>query len=118
MQPNSELIFLEINYRFTNRLTLTTEFTYSNHGANIINNDGSIKNVGGNLQLGHRANDSDNVNFLDGNLEVFKSITVNVSYEPINQILLFLNTSFNSNTSDISNSKKDYQLFLGTRLKF
>lgn len=117
-QPNSELIFLEINYRFTNRLTLTTEFTYSNHGANIINNDGSIMNVGGNLQLGHRANDSDNVNFLDGNLEVFKSITVNVSYEPINQIILFLNTSFNSNTSDISNSKKDYQLFLGTRLKF
>ena len=36
LQPNSELFFLEINYRFTNRLTLTADFSYSNHGANIV----------------------------------------------------------------------------------
>ena len=37
LQPNSELIFFGINYRFTHRLNLSADFTYSHHGANVFN---------------------------------------------------------------------------------
>ena len=54
IQPNTGLFFSQINYRFSNRLSLTASFSYSEHGANPVMNDGTIRNVGGDINLGHR----------------------------------------------------------------
>jgi hypothetical protein len=118
LQPNSELFFLGISYRFTNRLTLTADFSYSNHGANVINDDGTIKNVGGDINLGHRTFDSETTKFLDGLLENSRSISTRIFYEPFNQISFFLNASYLSNSSKESQSLSDTQIFIGTNLKF
>jgi hypothetical protein len=118
IQPNSELIFLGINYRFTHRLTLSAEFTYSRHGANVINPDGSIKNVGGDINLGHRTFDSESVKFLDGKLEIFRNYSASVYYEHFNQISFFLNAAFNSSSTVQIQSQHDSQFFIGTKLKF
>jgi hypothetical protein len=118
LQPNSELFFVGISYRFTNRLTLSTDFVYSNHGANVINKDGTIKNVGGDINLGHRTFDSETVNFLDGNLEISRNVTAKIFYEPFNQFAFFLNASFFSNSSQESKTLNELQLFVGTNLKF
>jgi len=118
LYPNSELFFLEISYRFTHRLTVTADFSYSNHGANIVNNDGTIKNVGGDIQLGHRTFDSEATQFLDGELEIFRNISTKIYYEPINQINFFLNAAYTANSSKNIKSQSNTQFYLGTSLKF
>lgn len=118
LQPNSELFFLEINYRFTNRLTLSADFSYSTHGANVINSDGAIKNVGGDINLGHRSIDSETTKFLDGKLEISRNILTKILYEPFNQTTFYLIASYISNSSDKTQLSGDIQLFLGTSLKF
>ncbi len=118
LQPNSELFFLGINYRFTNRLTFTADFSYSNHGANIVNDDGTIQNVGGDINLGHRTFDPETVKFLDGLLEISRNISLKLYYEPYNQLSFFLTAAYFSNSSEISKTDNDTQLFVGTSLKF
>ncbi len=118
LQPNSELFFLGINYRFTYRLTLTADFSYSNHGANIINSDGTIKNVGGDIKLGHRTFDSETTKFLDGDLEIFRNISTKIFYEPINQISFFLSASYSSKSTKVLAPKSETQFYVGTNLKF
>jgi len=118
LQPNSELFFLGISYRFTNRLTLTADFSYSNHGTNIIKNDGTIKNVGGDIKLGHRTFDPETTQFLDGELEIIRNISAKIYYEPINQFSFFLNAAYSSNSSRNIKSQSSTQIFLGTSLKF
>jgi hypothetical protein len=118
LQPNSELFFLEISYRFTNRLTLTADFSYSNHGSNIVKEDGTVQNVGGDINLSHRTFDSETVKFLDGRLEISRNISLKLFYEPYNQFSFFLNTAFISNSSEVSQSNNDTQLLVGTSLKF
>lgn len=118
LQPNSELFFLGISYRFTSRLTLTADFSYSNHGANFVNNDGTIKNVGGDIKLGHRTFDSETTKFLDGELEIFRNISAKIYYEPINQFSFFLNAAYSANSTRKLKSRNDTQIFLGTSLNF
>lgn len=118
LQPNSELFFLGISYRFTSRLTFTADFSYSNHGANFVNNDGTIKNVGGDIKLGHRTFDSETAQFLDGDLEIFRNISVIIYYEPINQFSFFLNAACTANSSRNIKSPNGTQIFIGTSLKF
>ena len=118
LQPNSELFFLGISYRFTNRLTLTADFSHCNHGTNIIKNDGTIKNVGGDIKLGHRTFDPETTQFLDGELEIIRNISAKIYYEPINQFSFFLNAAYSSNSSRNIKSQSSTQIFLGTSLKF
>ncbi len=86
IQPNTGLFFSQINYRFNNRLSLTAGFSYSEHGANPVMNDGTIRNVGGDILLGHRLFDSERVTFLDGDLQYSRNYSFSLLYEPINQI--------------------------------
>ncbi len=117
LQPNSELFFLEINYRFTNRLTLTADFSYGNHGANIVKDDGTVQNVGGDINLGHRAFDPETVKFLDGLLEISRNISLKLYYEPYNQLSFFLTAAYFSNSSEISKTENDTQLFAWNKFK-
>ena len=102
IQPNTGLFFSQINYRFNNRLSLTASFSYSEHGANPVMKDGTIRNVGGDIMLGHRLFDSERVTFLDGDLQYSRNYSFSLFYEPVNQIkfsyvLNILNRSFSNN---------------------
>jgi hypothetical protein len=118
IQPNSELYFLGINYRFTHRLTLETGFSYSIHGANIVKSDGTIINVGGDINLGHRTFDSETTKFLDGLREVSRNISAKIFYEPFNQLSFFLSASYFSNSTKESKTENNTQFFVGTNLIF
>lgn len=118
LQPNSELIFAEISYRFTNRLSMLANFSYTNHGANIVESNGTVKNVGGDINFGHRAFDSETVKFLDGKLETARKISASISFEPIYQIKFFLTSTYTTKSSSTKGTERETQFFIGTNMKF
>ena len=112
LQPNSELFYTQANYRFTNRLSLSGDFSYSIHGANPLAPDGSVKeNVGGDITLGHRVLDSETVHFLDGILEYSRSASVTLNYEPVNQINFYFNLKYISQSLQ-EKTNRSIQTFL------
>ncbi len=106
MQPNSELFLTQLNYRFTSRLTLSANFGYYLHGANPLKPDGSVsKNVGGDINLGHREFDANDAPFLDGDRETTRRFSAKLNYEPIKDVyfsgtLTYLNQSLQNSISN------------------
>jgi hypothetical protein len=113
MQPNSELFLTQFNYRFTSRLKLTANFSYYLHGANLLNPDGTVKkNVGGDINLGHRQFDPINTPFLDGDRETTRRFSAKLFYEPIKDVyfsgtLTYLNESLQNSVKN-----KRFETFL------
>lgn len=88
-QPNSENYNLGLEYYFNYRLKSELCFSYSEHGANPLNSDGTVaRNVGGDINFGHREFDSKSVKFLDGDLEINRQFSLIIIYEPLNNIFL------------------------------
>ncbi len=118
LQPNSELFFSQINYRFNHRLRCSASFWFTTHAANPVNNDGSIKNVGGDINIGHRVTDSETVKFLDGDLEYLRRFSFLIFYEPFNQISFSLNINYLNNSLQNSIKYKETQMFfiIGARI--
>lgn len=118
LHPNSELFFSQINYRFNNRLRLTTSFSLTIHGANPLNEDGSIRNVGGNINLGHREFDPETTELLDGDIEYLRKFSFLIFYEPVNQIYFSLNIVYYNNSLQNSLKFKETQMLflIGTRI--
>ena len=113
IQPNSELFFTQINYRFNHRLSFATSYSYTNHGANPLNPDGSINvNVGGNINFGHRLSDSESVKFLDGDMEYIREFSASFLYEPFNQMFLIFKLIHMNNSLQNSVQQKETQIFL------
>lgn len=111
-QPNSELIFSQFNYRLSCKLSFSLRMSYGLHGANILNNDGSVKvNVGGDINLAHRAGDSETVKFLDGEREYKRFLGLAVIYEPYYDISLKLNLHYFNNSLARNVSEKSFQSF-------
>lgn len=108
LNPNSLLFNFELSYRITHRLDFSLSYSYTKHGANILNPDGSvIVNVGGDINLGHRTSDSKTVKFLDGDLEYYRNLAFNLTYEPFNEIFLKLNASYyNNSLRNLTKEKK------------
>ena len=91
LAPNSELFFSKINYRLSHRFEVSFSFSYMVHGANYLNGNGDIiKNVGGDLSVGHRNGDAETVKFLDGVKQYFRKTSVDIYYEPYNDIKLLV----------------------------
>jgi hypothetical protein len=87
-------------------LNLKADFSYTLHGANPLNPDGSVReNVGGNIALGHRVNDSDKAHFLDGFLEYGRTFSAAVSFEPFKEIFFNLNLRYINQS--LQNSKEE-----------
>ena len=118
LQPNSELFFSQVNYRFNQRLKCSASFWFTIHGANPLNDDGNIKNIGGDINLGHRETDSETVEFLDGDTEYFRRFSFLIFYEPINQINFSLNINYLNNSLQNSVKYKETQMFfiIGARI--
>jgi|SRR5690554_478553 len=117
LHPNSELFFSQINYRFNSRLRCSASFLFAVHGANPVNDDGSIKNVGGDLNLGHRVNDSETVEFLDGDKEYFRKFSFIILYEPFNRIDFSLYVNYLNNSLQNSIRYKETQVFFSIKTR-
>ena len=103
------MLLTGINYRFNHRLELSAVFDYKIHGANPLNSDGTIKeNVGGNVALGHRTFDSEQVKFLDGFLEYSRTYTLKMIYEPIYEYFFSIELDYiNESLQTIKNESFD-----------
>lgn len=118
LQPNSELFLFKINYRFSSELVLSTSFAYSVHGANPVNTDGSVRNVGGDINLGHRLSDSDTAVFLDGDRQYSRKYSVDLYYEPINLIKVTLSSVLTFSSLQNSLIEKQLFTFLNLSIRF
>ena len=118
LQPNSELFFTQINYRFNNRVSVAASYSFTIHGANPLNPDGTVKeNVGGNIDLGHRVGDAESVKFLDGDKEYFRNFTASFLYEPFNEMFLIFKLVSLNNSLQNSVQQKETQMFLTLSVK-
>ena len=67
--PNSDRWRLEVARRWTRDLSTSLSFSRSRHGDNVLLEEGTILNVGGDLHRGWRPGDErQNKDFLDGNV--------------------------------------------------
>lgn len=119
IEPNSELFFCQINYRFNQRLYLSTSISFVNHGANPVDDNGNvIKNVGGSINLGHRLQDAAEVNFLDGEKEILRTYSFKLFYEPFNQFQISLITFYKNLSLQKNISHKQLESFISVSTKF
>ncbi len=116
LQPNSENYNLGLEYYFNYRLKSELNYTYSEHGANPLDAFGKIdRNVGGNINFGHREFDSKETKFLDGDLEIIRQLRLIIIYEPINNI--FLNFILKNETETKQGSaSSNYQFYTSLKL--
>jgi hypothetical protein len=81
--PNSHQIAGSMNFWWGERYPVSVAVTYTEHGANIIDSDTLVRNVGGSPRYGHRGTILDDyyAPFLDGNLEQTLNIDISAGYE-------------------------------------
>lgn len=98
--PNSAIVAGKVTYRPTARLNCTFQYSYRIHGANPVDPVTGVvlKNVGGDINLGHRESDSETVHLLDGNREIYRKSSFTAKYE------LFIGTFFALTVSNQTNS--------------
>ena len=102
--PNSAIIAGKVTYRPTSRLNCAFQYSYRIHGANPIDPVTGVvtKNVGGDINLGHRESDDINVHFMDGSREIYRKVALSAKYE------LFIGTFFAFTVSNQTNSLQNY----------
>ncbi len=106
-EPNSELFFTQANYHINYRLSLNASFAYTIHGANILDKNGNvIKNVGGNIFLGYRLQDSKIAKFLGGYREYLRAFQIGANYEPFYNISFNLQLRYVDNSLEVQNLKR------------
>ncbi len=107
--PNSELFSFEADYRLNYRLALSFNFNYKIHGANPLNPDGNVReNVGGDVTLGHRIFDPEQVKFLDGYREYSRMYNMKIIYEPFNEYFFTLALNYlNESLQNLQNKQFD-----------
>lgn len=96
--PNSEVFSLEFSHYFNKNILMSMDFQYIIHGANPIMNDGTVINVGGDINLGHRVHDSETIHLLDGHKEYLRKVGGFISYEPINNFVLLFRVNYVNNS--------------------
>jgi hypothetical protein len=85
--PNSESWFVRGDLFPAERLTLSLRYFSGRHGENIYDGAGNlIRNVGGDIEQGHRQGDPLTVRILDGNLVTTQRVQFLATYEPVYQI--------------------------------
>jgi hypothetical protein len=97
--PNSDKYLVRINYNPYYRLNFSLEASFTRHGANELNADGTVRiNYGGDVLVGHREFDKTEVYFLEGIKEYYRNISFCTSYEPVNNYYFILNLVYENNS--------------------
>ena len=109
LQPNSSNLLISLNYRLNYRLNLNFTYEYSVHGANVEYETGKTVNFGGNINLGYRIGDSQNVYFLKGDKEILRSFKFSTQFEPIKNWIFFLNINYFNNS--LAKSQRSQNFF-------
>ena len=109
LQPNSSNLLMSLNYRLNYRLNLNFTYEYSVHGANVEYETGKTVNFGGNINLGYRIGDSQNVYFLKGDKEILRSFKFSTQFEPIKNWIFFLNINYFNNS--LAKSQRSQNFF-------
>jgi hypothetical protein len=85
--PNSDSWFIRGDLFPAKGLTLSLRYFYERHGDNVYDGAGNlIRNVGGDIEQGHRPADPLTVDFLGGNPVKTQRIQFIATYEPVYQI--------------------------------
>ncbi|MBK7106689.1 MAG: hypothetical protein IPH62_15555 [Ignavibacteriae bacterium] len=96
--PNSSTGIINFFYRLHHRINLNLSYKYSVHGANVQDSKGNIKNFGGDILLGHRFSDPEEVYLLKGEKEILRLLTFSAHIEPIKNWIFMLNMNFTNNS--------------------
>ncbi len=112
MHPNSDKFWLNFKYAVNYRLAFDLGISYERHGSNLKDGNGNvIKNVGGDINFGHRYEDSEEVTFLDGEVEKKTALSALVNYEIFNNI--FMAAAFIHNiSSGVRDTKQNMVNFI------
>lgn len=113
LQPNSSSTKFYLYYRPHHRINISSIFSYTLHGANIIDENGNVSvNYGGDINLGHRVSDSEEVYFLQGKREIFREYNINLTFEPINNWKFVLSLNYlNSSNAYSENTEQFFTTF-------
>lgn len=98
--PNSDEMSVTIRKRFTRRFHTELSFIRQRHGANIVENEVVVKNVGGDPLEGFKPGDSKKARFLAGNLEKTTAAGIDVSYEIAWQLFMRLGYTYETYNGD------------------
>lgn len=109
LQPNSSSTHLDLYYSPHYRVNINLGFNYTLHGANKTTENGELKtNYGGNILVGHRPGDSEEIYFLGGNREIFREYNFKTTFEPIKNWLLSININYINNILSRSQHSKQF----------
>lgn len=110
LQPNSSSSIINIYYRPHHRVNIRMGFTYTLHSANEVDSFGHIiKNNGGDILVGHRPNDLENIYFLNDELEIYRKYQFSASIEPVKNWIFDLNLNYTNNS--LTKSQQSEELF-------
>jgi len=85
--PNSDSWFIRGDVFPNGRLTLSLRYFIGRHGDDVYDAGGAlVKNVGGDIEQGHRPQDPVSVTFLDGIVTKTQDVLVQATYEAVYQI--------------------------------
>jgi len=115
VEPNSDILSAKINYNCNSRVSFSFRYLHKRHGRNIYDKNGKLLfNAGGDILQGHRTQDPEQVNFMDGIKETTNSVTFNASIEPYKNYLILLDIYYSKTTKKNKIPKKN----IGSQLKF
>lgn len=117
-QPNSSTIEVYAHYRPHYKVNVSLRYAYSVHGKNKTDNSGFvIDNVGGDILVGHRPSDREEIYFLEGVKQYSQIYQLNLLYEPIKDWIFNFNILFNNQLPASQHSKNLFST-LSLQLKF
>jgi hypothetical protein len=88
LPPNADEWLIELRYRPSQALRLGLGYRARRHGANIVEGDSLLRNVGGSALEGHRPDDAESVTFLDGLRETEHRWQLRAVWEPYANIFV------------------------------
>lgn len=107
LDPNSDKLDIFSKYYLTYRTSFQIGFSYIRHGKNIVDDKGNvIKNVGGDINFGHRSIDSEETEFLDGKVEKIFTPSFRLLYEVFNDIFFSFEYSYYISKEDIKSKQQ------------
>ena len=109
LEPNSSSTSLNFYFRPHHRVNINLGFSYTVHGANQISEKGEVTNYGGDINLGHRVDDSEIIYFLQGEKEIFRNYRLKSEIEPIKSWIFSLELNYSKNT--LARSQHPQELF-------
>lgn len=99
VEPNSDILSAKVNYNYSSRINFKLQYSYKRHGRNIYDAEGNlIFNAGGDILQGHRDQDSDKINFMDGIKETTNTISLSASVEPYKNYFILFDVAYSKTT--------------------